>query len=145
MSTIVVIFYIKLLKIVWITQVSKYRHIAKNVIKVYFALSLRGFLRLILAQRETSNQWWFVLQSDIFSRRILEISFDTMVTFIILVITTLVILSSVSIVSTQDELEHHLAIDCEDKGTYMIIWSFSFEKCIHLSIMFQVAFVVINA
>ena len=44
-----------------------------------------------------------------------------MVTFIILVITTLVILSSVGIVSTQDELEHRLAIDCEDKGTYMIM------------------------
>ena len=44
-----------------------------------------------------------------------------MVTFITLVVTTLVILSSVGIVSTQDELEHRLAIDCEDKGTYMIM------------------------
>lgn len=44
-----------------------------------------------------------------------------MVTFITLVVTTLVILSSVGIVSTQDELEHHLAIHCEDKGTYMIM------------------------
>ena len=60
-----------------------------------------------------------------------------MVTFIILVITTLVILSSVGIVSTQDELEHRLAIDCEDKGTHMIMNSdlksvYIYRLCIRL-------------
>ena len=58
-----------------------------------------------------------------------------MVKYIILVITTLVILSSVGIVSTQDELEHRLAVDCEDKGTHD--HEFSFEVCPNMFVVFQ--------
>ena len=41
---------------------------------------------------------------------------DKMVPNVVLVFTTLAILNSIGIVSSQDELEHDLAKNCEDKG-----------------------------
>ena len=41
---------------------------------------------------------------------------DKMVPNVLLVFTTLVILNSIGIVSSQDELEHGLATNCDRKG-----------------------------
>jgi len=41
---------------------------------------------------------------------------DTMVPYLRFVFTTFAILNSISIVTSQDELEHGLAIDCNRKG-----------------------------
>ena len=41
---------------------------------------------------------------------------DKMVLNVVLVFTTLALLNSIGIVSSQDELEHGLATDCKHKG-----------------------------
>ena len=54
--------------------------------------------------------------SDIFCRVILKMILDKMVPNVVLVFTTLAILNSIGIVSSQVELEHGLATDCQFKS-----------------------------
>ena len=54
--------------------------------------------------------------SYFFCRVISKMMLDKMVPNVVLVFITLVILNSIGVVSSQDELEHGLATDCKHKG-----------------------------
>ena len=54
--------------------------------------------------------------SYIFYRVILKMILDKMVPNVVLVFTTLTILNCIGIVSSQDELEHGLATNCDFKS-----------------------------